>query len=81
MEKQKLSRKQIEILKKMGEGVEYSSYILGASFSTMDALSKKGFVKCINSGALGSMFSPTTILKWVKIKKLNSEGKFFSSQP
>lgn len=60
----KLTKKQKETVEKMKIGIEYSAYELQCPISTLDGLSQKGIVKCINSGCLGSGAMPRVALKW-----------------
>jgi len=41
-----------------------SSWELHVGLNTMNALRSRGIVRCTNHGALGSWFSPQTVLRW-----------------
>ena len=40
------------------------AYDLDCSLATLQALARTGRVQCVNRGALGSGFSPRTVLTW-----------------
>lgn len=60
----KLSLTQKKVLTKMERGKWHSSYNLGCSISTLEALHDKGYVH--RKSGLGSTFSPTTDIEFKK---------------
>ena len=61
----KLSETQQRALRKLKKhGGWESSYRLRESMATLDALVKKGLVRCRGYGKVGSMFSPQTIVEY-----------------
>lgn len=65
----KLSIEQNKILQKMNFEMEYSAYILQCKLNTLDAMERKGFVRCVNHGALGTMAFPRNSLKYKKLHR------------
>lgn len=63
----KLSKLQEEALERMELGKWYSAYGLQVSLGTLEALGRKGKVK-VRRG-LGSIFSPRTEIKFMKVKQ------------
>jgi len=61
----KLSKAQQEAIKKMKPGRWHSSYGIGCSIATMEALCRKGVVRAHSrNNGLGSIYSPQTSNLW-----------------
>lgn len=65
----KLTNKQQQAISKMKSGLWYSSYDLGVSISTMEALTRKGVVRKRGVGSLEANYSPRIGIEFQLIEK------------
>jgi len=62
------TKAQLKVLMRLRVGGDYSAYEAGASVTTMDALTKKGYLECKDRTPAGHIFSARTAIRFTRIK-------------